>query len=52
MYLHDNLLLCLLDGSLKVTFGKQIFKVNNNDMLILNKARWLYVYFGNFEKSI
>ena len=46
MYLHDNLLLCLLDGNLKVTFGKQTFEVNQNDMLILNKATLI-----NYESS-
>lgn len=38
MYLGDNLLLFLLEGSLKVTFGKQTFEVNRNEMLVLNKA--------------
>jgi AraC-like DNA-binding protein len=38
MYLQDNLLLFLLDGSLKVTYGKQSFEANKNDMLLLNKA--------------
>lgn len=46
MYLHDNLLLCLLEGSLKVTFGKQSFQVNKNDMLVLNKATLI-----NYESS-
>lgn len=38
MYLQDNLLLFLLEGCLKVTYGKQSFEVNKNEMLLLNKA--------------
>lgn len=38
MYLQDNLLIFLLEGSIKITYGKQSFQVNKNEMLLLNKA--------------
>lgn len=52
MYLEDDLLLFLLDGSLKVTFGKQSFQVNKHDMLLLNKATLIrYESSGNPENN-
>ncbi len=38
MYLQDNLLLFLLEGSLKVTYGRQSFQAIKNEMILLNKA--------------
>lgn len=38
MYLQDNLLIFVLEGSLKVVYGKQSFQASKNEMMLLNKA--------------
>jgi AraC-like DNA-binding protein len=38
MYLKDHLLVFQLEGSLKVIYGKQSFRVNKNEMILLKKA--------------
>lgn len=48
MYLEDNLLLFILEGSLKVTFGQQSFQADKNEMILLKKATLIrYKSYGN-----
>ncbi|PWV50612.1 AraC family transcriptional regulator [Chitinophaga sp. S165] len=48
MYLEEHLLLFLLEGSLKVIYGKESFQVNRNEMILLKKATLInYESVGN-----
>lgn len=38
MNLEEHLLLFVLDGSVKLTYGKQIYEVHKNEMILLKKA--------------
>lgn len=48
MYLEEHLLLFLLEGSLKVIYGKESCQVNRNEMILLKKATLInYESLGN-----
>ncbi|NHA03430.1 helix-turn-helix transcriptional regulator [Mucilaginibacter sp. HC2] len=52
MYLKDHLLVFLLEGNLRVVYGKQSFLVNKNEMILLKKATLVqYEWSGSHENS-
>lgn len=38
MYLEEHLLLLVLEGTIKLTYGKQVYEVNKDEMILLKKA--------------
>lgn len=52
MYLEQHLLLMVLEGSVDLTYGKQEYKLDKNDMILLKKATAVkYHKFGNAEND-
>ncbi|MEJ5089403.1 helix-turn-helix domain-containing protein [Sphingobacterium faecium] len=52
MYLEQHLLLIVLEGSVVLTYGKQKYTVEKNDMILLKKATAVkYHKFGNVEND-
>ncbi|MGX5858290.1 helix-turn-helix domain-containing protein [Dyadobacter jiangsuensis] len=52
MFIEEHLLLFLLEGDLKVTYGKQSLGVSKNEMILLNKGTLInYESSGNPEKG-